>query len=63
MIAHSPHHKIKPLFRVYVQTKHKHHKYTIDVYASNESEAIDFAIEHAYADLKSVQCESMEILF
>jgi hypothetical protein len=63
MIAHSPHHKIKPLYRVYVQTKPKNHKYTIDVYASNENEAIDFAIEHAYADLHSVQCESLEILF
>jgi len=62
MIAHSPHHKIKPLFRVYVQTKPKNYKYTIDVYASNENEAIDFAIEHAYADLHSVQCESVEII-
>jgi len=63
MIAQSPHHKIKDMFRVYVQTKPKNYRYTVDVWAIDENEAIDFAIEHAYADLHSVQCESMEILF
>lgn len=62
MIAHAPNHNIWPIYRVYVQTKHKNHKYTIDVHAINESAAIDFAIEHAYADLHSVQCESLEVI-
>jgi hypothetical protein len=63
MIKQSPNHSIKALYRVYVQTKPKNYRYTVDVWAIDENAAMDFAIEHAYADLHSVQCKSTEILF